>query len=134
MMEAVNNYYKIKETAGIGKNDAWQFAIESLLQVLAPFAPHIAEELWQQLGNTTTIHVDHWPEWDDSYLTTSVMTIIVQVNGKLRAKLELAKDTSEEEVKQQALAAENIVAFLGEKKPVRVLYIPGRLVNIVTAS
>lgn len=131
MMEAVNNYYKLKEAHGIGKCDAWTYAIESLLQVLAPFAPHMAEELWAQIGHDTTIHRDNWPKWDTKYLVTDTMTIIVQVNGKLRAKLDLAKDTSEDAVKAAALASENVIKFLGKEKPAKVIYIPGRLVNIV---
>jgi len=131
MMEAVNTYFKLKETHGIGKNDAWQFAIESLLQVLAPFAPHITEELWHQLGHATTIHIDTWPKWDDSYLATDSITIIVQVNGKLRAKLTVAADTTEESVKQQAMGEENVAKHLEGRQPVKVVYIPGRLVNIV---
>ncbi len=131
MMEAVNGFYKIKEAHGISQHDSWKFALESLLQILAPFAPHITEELWSDLGHSDTIHVDHWPEWDDAYLVSDVMTIIVQVNGKLRAKLELAKDTPEDEVKAQSLAIENVVKFLEGNEPKKVIYIPGRLVNIV---
>jgi leucyl-tRNA synthetase len=131
MMEAVNNYFKLKETFVIGKSDAWKFAIESLLQVLSPFAPHITEELWHELGHTDTIHVDHWPMWDNSYLQTDIMMIIAQVNGKVRAKLEVEKDTSEEEIKKLALENENVKNFVGDKKPTKVIYVPGRLINIV---
>jgi leucyl-tRNA synthetase len=131
MMEAVNAYFKLKETYSIGKSKAWTFAIESLLQVLSPFAPHITEELWHQLGHDTTIHIDNWPEWDDAYLQTKDMTIIIQVNGKLRAKLVVAVDMSENDVKQQALGEENVVKFIGDKKPSKVIYVPGRLINIV---
>jgi leucyl-tRNA synthetase len=131
MMEAVNAFFKLKETHGIGSSDTWKFALESLLQVLAPFAPHITEELWADLGHDTTIHKDNWPQWDNRYLQSDVMTVIVQVNGKVRAKLELAKDTSEEAVKQAALQAENVAKFIGNEKPTKVIYIPGRLVNIV---
>jgi leucyl-tRNA synthetase len=131
MMEAVNTYYKLKESGQFGESEQWQFALESLLQVLAPFAPHITEELWQQLGHEQTIHVDSWPEWDDNYLVTSTLTVIVQVNGKLRAKLTLPAETAEEEVKVQALAQPNVQNFVGEKQPAKVVYIPGRLVNIV---
>ena len=131
MMEAVNSYFKLKETHGIGTSKAWTFAIESLLQVLAPFAPHITEELWNQLGHGTTIHIDTWPKWDEAYLQTSEMTIIVQVNGKLRAKLQVANDVSEDGIKSQALSEANVMKFLANKKPTKVIYIPGRLVNIV---
>lgn len=130
MMETVNNFYKIKEASGIAQNDTWRFALESLLQVLAPFAPHITEELWADLGHSDTIHRDHWPKWDDKYLVSDTMTIIVQVNGKLRAKLELANDLSEEEVKAQALAHENVSKFV-DGDPKKVIYIPGKIVNVV---
>jgi leucyl-tRNA synthetase len=131
MMEAVNTYFKLKQTHGIGRSDAWQFALESLLQVLAPFAPHITEELWAELGHEDTIHVDHWPTWDDRYLVSDMLTIIVQVNGKVRAKLNVAADMPEDAVKQHALADENVIKFLENKEPTKVIYIPGRLVSIV---
>lgn len=131
MMEAVNHYFKLKETYGIGDSPAWKFAIESLLQVLAPFAPHIAEELWQQLGHKATIHVDNWPQWDDTYLTSNTATIIVQVNGKLRAKLEATNDISKDEVINLAMADDHVRKFTGDKKPTKTIYIPGRLLNIV---
>lgn len=134
MMEAVNNYYKLKIQYGIGKSDVWTFAIESLLQVLSPFAPHITEELWNQIGHSDTIHVDHWPKWDDQYLQTDKITIAVQVNGKLRATVDVSKSAAEEEVKQLALAQENVVKFIDDKKPTKVIYISGRLVNIVVVN
>jgi len=131
MMEAVNNFYKIKDKNGIGKSDTWAFALESILQILAPFAPHITEELWYQLGHNDTIHVDHWPKWDEKYLVVDTMTIVVQVNGKVRAKLEVATDLDEEAIKQQALKNENVKLFIGDKKPTKVIYISGRLISIV---
>lgn len=134
MMEAVNNYYKLKESFGIGKSDAWQTALEALLQVLAPFAPHITEELWADLGYADTIHIDHWPKWDDSYLVSDVATIIVQVDGKLRAKLQVTKDATQQEVEQLALHEDNVSKFTGDKKPAKIIYVPGRLINIVIAG
>ena len=131
MMETVNGYYKLKEKYGIGKSQAWTFALESLAQLLSPFAPHITEELWHEMGHGDTIHVDHWPMWDDKYLLSDLMTIIVQVNGKLRAKLELPVDSDEEYVKQQALKNPNVIVFISDKKPTKVFYVHGRLVNIV---
>jgi len=131
MMEAVNGYYKMKEKYPLAKTQAWTFALESLLQVLAPFAPHITEELWHQLGRESTIHRDNWPKWDESYLKTDTVTVIVQVNGKLRAKLTVAADTAEDEVKQLALSEENVQKFVGDKLPQKVVYVPGRLLNFV---
>lgn len=131
MMEAVNGLYKLKETYGIVQADGWRFAIESLLAVLAPFAPHITEELWAELGHDTTIHVDSWPEWDDSYLTEDTITVVVQVNGKVRAKLEVEADITKEAAIAAALAEDNVAKFVGEKIPTKTIYVPGRLVNIV---
>lgn len=131
MMEAVNTYFKLKERYPFGKSKEWKFAVESLLQVLAPFAPHITEELWSDLGYKTTIHIDTWPMWDDTYLQTATATVIVQVNGKLRAKLTVATDADEASVKAQALAEPNVTKFLEGKQPRKVIYVAGRLVNIV---
>jgi leucyl-tRNA synthetase len=131
MMEAVNTYFKLKEKYTISKSEAWTFAVESLLQVLSPFAPHITEELWHQMGYETTIHIDTWPKWDDRYLQSDTVTIIVQVNGKLRAKLTVSKDIAEVDVKEQALHEPNVAKFLEGKEPQKVIYVTGRLVNIV---
>jgi len=131
MMEAVNGYYKLKTQCPIGKSETWTFAIESLLQVLSPFAPHITEELWSQIGHKDTIHIDHWPEWDNQYLQSDTMIIVVQVNGKLRAKIDIEKDTPEDEVKRLAMNLENVKKYIDNKKPTKVIYVPGRLVNIV---
>lgn len=129
LMEYTNELYKFKVA---GFSDAtWREALGVLVRLIAPFAPHLAAELWQQLGNDTSVETAGWPEWDDALTTSDTMTVIVQVNGKLRAKLELAKSTSEAEVKAQALAHENVQKFLENKEPTKVIYIPGRLVNIV---
>ena len=131
MMEIVNGLYKIKESHGIDTSDEWRFALESLIQILAPFAPHITEELWHEMGHDDTVHVGHWPKWDEKYLKSSVMTIIVQVNGKLRAKLELPSDMDKQGVEAAALADENVQKFTNNKPPKKMVYVPGKLVNIV---
>lgn len=131
MMEMVNGLYKIKESQGIDMSDEWRFVLESLIQILAPFAPHITEELWHEMGHNDTVHVGHWPKWDEKYLKSSVMTIIVQVNGKLRAKLELSSDMDKQGVEAAALADENVQKFTNNKPPKKMVYVPGKLVNIV---
>ena len=131
MMEMVNGLYKIKESQEIDMLDEWRFALESLIQILAPFAPHITEELWHEMGHDDTVHVGHWPKWDEKYLKSSVMTIIVQVNGKLRAKLELPSDMDKQGVEAAALADENVQKFTNNKPPKKMVYVPGKLVNIV---
>ena len=131
MMEMVNGLYKIKESQEIDMSDEWRFALESLIQILAPFAPHITEELWHEMGHDDTVHVGRWPKWDEKYLKSSVMTIIVQVNGKLRAKLELPSDMDKQGVEAAALADENVQKFINNKPPKKMVYVPGKLVNIV---
>ena len=131
MMEMVNGLYKIKESDDIRQSDEWQFALESLLQILAPFAPHITEELWHQLSHTDTIHIDHWPKWDDKFLQTDTMTIVVQVNGKLRGKIKLPSDADQTAVESAALADEHVAKFIGSQTPRKIVYVPGRIVNIV---
>ena len=131
MMEMVNGLYKFKESHGMQVSETWRFTLESLLQILAPFAPHITEELWQDLGHTDTIHVNHWPKWDEKYLVSDVMTIIVQVNGKLRSKLELPSDIDQQGVEAAALADANVQKFTNNKPPKKVIYVPDKLVNVV---
>jgi len=129
MMEATNALYAEKSKNGF--NDNWQFALESLVALVAPFAPHLSDELWHDLGHESSVQRDSWPQWDDAYLTSDTTTIIVQINGKLRAKLELGKDASEDDVKQAALEHEKVRSHLGGQEPLKVIYVPGRLVNVV---
>ncbi len=128
MMEYVNELYKLK-AAGVAGNE-WRASLEALVQMIAPFAPHMAEELWQQLGHDTLIHETMWPEWDDALTQDSTMTVIVQVNGKLRAKLEVAADISEDAIKELALENENVGKFVAGE-PKKIIYIPKKLVSIV---
>ena len=129
MMEYVNDLYKLK-TDGFSE-EAWSDALGALVRMLAPFAPHMSAELWQQLGNDSMIEAAGWPVWEEGMIADEAMTIIVQVNGKVRAKLSVATDATEDVIKQQALAEENVIKFLQDKEPTKVIYIPGRLVSIV---
>lgn len=129
MMEYVNELYKLK-TDGFS-DETWREALGSLVRLLAPLAPHMSAELWQQLGNESMIETAGWPQWDDTLIVENMVTVVVQVNGKLRAKLQVAKDTPEGDVTMRALDDENVQKFIGDKKPAKVVYVPGRLVNIV---
>jgi leucyl-tRNA synthetase len=104
---------------------------EKFLQLLAPFAPHVAEELWYELGGKKSIHVSGWPSYDADKLVSQEVTIVVQVNSKNRGEITVSRDTSEHEVKALALAEEKVVAQLAGQTPKKVIYVPGRLVNIV---
>jgi leucyl-tRNA synthetase len=129
LMEYVNELYKLK-LDGFSQ-DAWLDALRALIQMVAPFAPHIAEELWQQIGGTDLIQFTPWPVWDDSLIQEETMTIIVQVNGKLRAKLEVEKNTDESKIKELAFAHENVSVFVGDRELKKVIYVPNKLLNIV---
>lgn len=130
MMEAVNTLYKIQETDGLQQSVAWRFGLESLLQLVAPFAPHLSEELWQQLGHKDTIHTDHWPKWDETFLITKMMTIAVQVNGKLRGQVIVEAGANEETVTKAALKDPKIKTHL-ESKPKKTIFVPGKIINFV---
>ena len=129
LMEYVNELYKLKVDGF--SDDVWREALGALNRLLAPFAPHMSAELWQQLGNDTTIEQAGWPEWDDKEIAADKTVVIVQVNGKLRAKIDVTPDAPEEDVLILALEEENVAKFVGNKKPAKVIYVPGRLINIV---
>ena len=128
-MELVNDLYKAK-VGGIG-GDAWRQALSTLTQLVAPFAPHIAEEMWQQLGHEGSVHTAAWPTWDESLTVEDTVTIAIQVNGKVRAEVTVAKDADKDTLEAVALENERVKEFLGESQPKRVIVVPGRLVNIV---
>ncbi len=129
-MELVNELYKLKTMMPLGSKE-WQEALATLLQLVAPFAPHIAEELWHQLGHTDTIHIDHWPTWDESLLARDIITIVVQVNGKVRANIEIAASASAEQVLEAAKADQRAANYLKGQKIKKEVYVPKKLVNFV---
>lgn len=130
-MENVNALYKIKDQHGVDSSEYWRNALESAVACTAPFAPHTSEELWHQLGHSSSVHAGTWPNYDEAKLISDTMTIVVQINGKVRAKLEVAADASEDDIKDQALDDDHVQKFIGDKKPTKVIYVPGRLVSIV---
>ncbi|HEY7489997.1 MAG TPA: leucine--tRNA ligase [Candidatus Tectomicrobia bacterium] len=109
----------------------WQEAIRTLVLLLAPAFPHLAEELWQTIGGAYSVHQQAWPTWDHELAAEELLTIVVQVNGKLREKFQASADISEADAKVQALACEGVQRHLHGKQPLKVVYVPGRLVNIV---
>ena len=132
IMAALNDLYKLK-IKHLKKNKDWQEALEVMVACTAPFAPHIAEELWQQLGHSQTVHIDTWPKWEDRYLIADTIPVIVQVNGKLRAKLELKPGTLKDETEKEALADKIVKKHIENKKITKVIFVPDKLINIVTS-
>jgi len=104
---------------------------EKFLILLAPFAPHLAEELWSGLGNKVSIFRQKWPKYDQKLIQKETWLMIIQVNGKFRNKIEVKKGLTEKEVKELALASEKIRKWLNGKEPKKTIYIPERLINIV---
>lgn len=106
--------------------------IKTLLLLLAPFAPYVTEELWEYIGQSGSVHSASWPAYDPQALQQDSMVLPIQVNGRLRDRLEVASDTSEEVIKQRAVATEKIQHFIAGSVIQKVIYVPGRLVNVVT--
>ncbi len=104
---------------------------EGFVKLLAPIAPHVAEELWQILGYSETISYEAWPTYDESKLVDDEIEVIVQVNGKLRSKVKVAKDASKEQLEQIAQEDEKVKEFTEGKQIIKVIAVPGKLVNIV---
>lgn len=104
---------------------------KGFLQILAPFAPHIAEELWEEEGLGFSIHTNGWPTYDASKLVSSTFELVIQVNGKVRDKVTAASDISEDEAKKLALESEAVQKWLEGKTPQKVVYVKGRLVSVV---
>ncbi len=130
LMEYSNYLQKARETPLLNSS-VWQEAIKTLLLMLAPSAPHFAEELWQRIGGPYSIHQQAWPKWDPKIAAEEMVTLAVQVNGKVRDRIEMPVGASEPEVQEAALGSENVRRYLGGKAPSQIIYVPGRLVSIV---
>jgi len=131
LMELLNDMSAAKD-AGAAGSPEWDEAIDCYLRMLAPVAPHIAEELWTQtLGKPYSIHTQTWPEVDEDAAADEQITLIVQVNGKLRDRITVPAEIANEEAQKLALASETVQKFLEGKQPKKVIVVPGRLVNIV---
>ena len=132
MMELFNAMSGIEKANENAQQDGvMRFAMESLALLLAPIVPHFAEELWAALGNTSSVLLAQWPSFLEAALEKDELLIVVQVNGKLRAKFSVATDASEETIKQMALGDERVKKFTDTKEIKKVIYVRGKLVNIV---
>ncbi|TSC70408.1 MAG: leucyl-tRNA synthetase, partial [Parcubacteria group bacterium Gr01-1014_70] len=114
--------------------DNWKLEIsckKTFLQLLAPFAPHVTEELWQSLGEKKSIHTQPWPQFDKKKIKKDTFMLVVQVNGRVRAIIEVSAGISQSEAEQLALSHERVINQLDGKKPARIIYVPGKLINFV---
>ncbi|MHC4636934.1 MAG: class I tRNA ligase family protein, partial [Planctomycetota bacterium] len=105
--------------------------IEKFVLILAPFSPHIAEELWARLGHCDTLAYEPWPDYDPELIKEKEIELAVQVLGKIKDRIVVAADADEEQIKQKALASEKVIAALAGREPKKIIVIKSRLVNIV---
>ncbi|MCJ7764056.1 MAG: class I tRNA ligase family protein, partial [Dehalococcoidales bacterium] len=130
LMELTNYLTKIKEDGSIGKSD-WDEAVKTLLLLLAPTAPHITEELWQRLSYKYSVHNQEWPGWNEELAKDEEITLVVQVNGKLRDKITVPASITEDEARALALDRQRVKSYIGVRQIAQIIYVPGRLINLV---
>jgi leucyl-tRNA synthetase len=131
LMELTNAIIRARQ-AGVAGSEAYAEAVDTLLLLMAPVAPHIAEELWERRGHGYSIHQQSWPVADPELAAADTIELPVQVDGKLRDRLVVTPDTPADEIERMALASEHVQRYLSGRDPERIIQIPGRLVNVVT--
>lgn len=124
MMELVNEFSKLGGPVP-------RSAAETFLKLLAPVAPFVAEELWHRYGNTTSVHLERWPSYDPALAAAETITMVVQVNGKVRDRIEVPAAITETEMQALALGSDKVRAHLDGREPSKVIVVPPRLVNVV---
>ncbi len=127
LYDYVNNKkdYSKEDNAVISK------AILTLIKLMAPIVPHMAEELWFELGGKTSVHLTSWPQYDESLAISEFVPIVVQINGKVREKLSMSPNSTEEEIKNEAMSNDKVQTYIKDKEIVKIITVPGRLINIV---
>lgn len=131
MMALVNDLYKFKAETKVSQSRGWRFTLETLVQLLAPFAPHITEEILENLGHETSIHISNWPQWDEKLVAEDVISLAVQINGKVRSEIVVSAEITEKEAIAAAKADEKVAPHIAGKKIKKEIYVPGRLVSLV---
>ena len=129
IMEMVNEMYRYKE--GEVNTGLYAAAIRNLIIMLAPFVPHVTEEMWEHLGYGGSVHDQSWPEYDESALVKDTVEIVVQINGKIKEKINIAGDLSREEMEKTAMENDKVKGLIDGKNVVKVIAVPGKLINIV---
>jgi leucyl-tRNA synthetase len=133
LMELVNHAYRFK-AEGSGGGDGMRELVEALLKMLAPMAPYITEELWHRLGHSTTIHKEIWPEFDAQLAADQEVTMVVQVNGRVRDTVSVSPDISEDDMRELALTSAKVRAFLDGEEPSKIIVKPPKLISLVVSK
>jgi leucyl-tRNA synthetase len=133
IMELVNEMYALKDALVGTEQGRCQLssALATAVTLLSPMAPHVCEEIWQAIGHGGVVAEQPWPRYDEAALVTDEVTVVAQVCGKVRGQVSVPNDATEEQVKAACMAVENVARHLEGKQVVKVIYVPGRLVNIV---
>jgi leucyl-tRNA synthetase len=131
LMEYTNELTRLRESGAPVDRAAWDEAMQSLVLMLAPSTPHIAEELWQRMGRPYSVHTQSWPEFDAALAVADEVEIAVQVSGRVRDRIRLPLDAPEDVARERAMASPQVQAHTAGKDIVRVIYVPNRLLNIV---
>jgi len=129
-MELVNDLSSFEPKS----EDDWKvfrFSIETLLLLLSPFSPHISEELWESMGNKKKILEQKWPSWDEDIAKEEEIELVIQINGKVKAKIMIPTGLSDDEVRKKAIDEPKIQEIIGKKALKKVFIVKGKLVNIV---
>jgi len=129
-MELVNDLYKIADDGKL-KTDLFYFALKQLNLIMAPLAPHLGEELWHLSGGTGSVFDQKWPSYNPAALELTKITMVVQINGKLRGSFDVSADISEDELFALVTGDERTSKYLEGKQVVKKIFVPGKLLNIV---
>jgi len=130
IMEMVNALYQYREKEGLNPA-VFREGVNKLVVLMAPFAPHITEELWEMTGGEGSVHRQKWPVFDEKFLVRDMITVVVQVNGKVRSRIQVPSGTGEEELKGLALDDERVRAYTDGRSIQKVIVVPDKLVNVV---
>lgn len=129
IMELVNEMYKYKD--GEINEKLMRGVLQKLITIMAPFTPHVAEEMWEHMGMKGSVHDESWPKWDESALVKSSVEIVLQINGKVKEKMVVPLDLSRDELEKIAAQSERIKELVGDKTVLKMIAIPNKLVNVV---
>ena len=130
LMEFNNELIKLKEIP-LMNTPEWKDAVRTIILLLAPIAPHFTEELWHRIGNENSVHSQNWPKWDSKFIKEDIFTLVVQVNGKVRDKMEIPVNMSEDEIKDLAMQSKKVEKYLDGKQVIKSIYVENKLLNLV---
>jgi leucyl-tRNA synthetase len=130
LMELSNHLNRVWADASVDA-DIWRECVEKFLLMLAPIAPHLSEEFWEQTGHLYSIHQQPFPSWDNDLAAEETVTLVVQVNGKVRDRLEVPADIDEASAQELALSSPRVQTYTKGNHVSKTVYVPGRLINVV---